>query len=877
MSSPSTPNKSSHVAEFSNGVMKAMPRCGAVASSSLAGSTLIAASELQDADPAILSVKVAHAIATSDDAREGSFSVHADDAIIAAGKVLGSVREEVSNEIDEQAEGGDASKSISILDALVPNSPTNPPTELECEPFDYEAKHDEARPISTFDEFFPDEHSTTATGLNRVKDFRWSDEEVDSSLDSKLDTPLSMEETAILDTVSVHYSPSELPKDGNSLHIVTDLAVHHDDEIPYTGRSLTLSSDDGNSTPSTPATSPTTPTFSLPFSYPEIYVPTDDTSDPISAPDICANDSQHVHCGLLDLQWLDMQISTRHYQKWSTYQGHVTQEAESPATDTDNEAPRHVSREVVDALLSFAFDTTSISPVCEALDILPTEQIGDCSSVSILQYLDLALSLRKKHAWDSLDYIDTYSDGNAEVAICLNETDGELYLLPSPQFVSHLDLPNGKGDVEKPEALTREEPETTPSLDDLDLHADSVQSATDPDGEADAESTFTGDDSLPNDYPATDPPFHHFNLIRYPVYQASRTPSAVSLWVSLASNNKTPRPNDPVSWKAVVLSQATKWVDPCLLHEDAEIPDELTRTGNATALRNFFTGQTSIQYEPVGTWCSEMQDPDYETPSVVDDDGREILDDSLNMFRGYPGLQRPHHINGSEEGGCSFPSAKLKRERGWESMQRLGGSNLRSVLDEDSIRSWKPPLTTSPTAETVHASAQAELESEAGEVEAVAAPAAPSISHHVIAESAPTAPVEAEQHPRPEEVQVPAASEVEPVIVPAAFSISHNVIADIAPTAPVVNVEQHPQPEEVQVQVPVKVPVPVQVPVQAPTTNTNEHADPLPKSDTPAALALQLPYRHYTDLSEIPCCADFGPWGGVPVRVGSWFRRRFLL
>ena len=53
----------------------------------------------------------------------------------------------------------------------------------------------------------------------------------------------------------------------------------------------------------------------------------------------------------------------------------------------------------------------------------------------------------------------------------------------------------------------------------------------------------------------------YLKSLRNPVYQASQTPSALSLWVTMASRKRA-QIKDPMSSKAVVSSEAAKWVDP---------------------------------------------------------------------------------------------------------------------------------------------------------------------------------------------------------------------------------------------------------------------------------------------------------------------------
>lgn len=256
-----------------------------------------------------------------------------------------------------------------------------------------------------------------------------------------------------------------------------------------------------------------------------------------------------------------------------------------------------------------------------------------------------------------------------------------------------------------PHLSSPEEVERRLRLEDLNLDAMFGQSATDldsedlpqeatvPDDEAVAENDIDLFSTL-NHYQPDGPEFHHRNLLRYPVYQASRTPSALSLWLTMTSKRRV-QIKDHVSLKAVVSSQATKWVDPVLLQEGVSVPEEVREPGNATAYRNFLTGLTTIQYEPCGTWQWDIYDHEQEIPYVMDSDTEEILEEAYIQSHEFPGLQRPCSMKEHEPLGYSFSNPQLKLRRGWESLERLGDSNLRFVLDKDGITSWYAPAATS--------------------------------------------------------------------------------------------------------------------------------------------------------------------------------------
>ena len=264
-----------------------------------------------------------------------------------------------------------------------------------------------------------------------------------------------------------------------------------------------------------------------------------------------------------------------------------------------------------------------------------------------------------------------------------------------------------------PRASSPKEVERPLRFDDLDLDATFGQSATELDGhELPQEAAVPDDEAVAehdtaqvgttNDYQPNAPECHHLNLLGNPVYQASHTPSALSLWVAMASKKKAPI-GDLVSLKAVVSSQASKWVDPVLLKEGVAVPEELMEPGNATAYRNFLTGLTKIHYEPCGTWQWETYDCEQERPCVVSPENKEILDEAYKESYGYPGLQRPYLMEEHDLLGLSFPDPRLKQQRGWECPERLGDSNLRFVLDEESIARWRAPAAASTSYEVAEA------------------------------------------------------------------------------------------------------------------------------------------------------------------------------
>ena len=183
-------------------------------------------------------------------------------------------------------------------------------------------------------------------------------------------------------------------------------------------------------------------------------------------------------------------------------------------------------------------------------------------------------------------------------------------------------------------------------------------------------------------------PVHHYNLINQPVFQDSRNSSAVSYWAAMASYWKEPI-KEGVSWKAVVSSQAAKWVDPCTLDPGVEIPNDLRTREKSTALRDFLTGQTTIQYEPLGTWIYENYDSDQEIPEIMSATFREAMLNASSAADLFHGLQRPHFItpqdgaiNVNDNGTATvYSSLELRNRKEWETLESRGFTNLRLVDD----------------------------------------------------------------------------------------------------------------------------------------------------------------------------------------------------
>ena len=461
--------------------------------------------------------------------------------------------------------------------------------------------------------------------------------ESDGYTGSEATTEIIEEHIAITDNFGAVCSPKKRPEEADSLHILTDLVLE-DGMSPSTGSASASPSGDGANTPSKPSTNATSPTFSLPLDLvednaPEDNAPEEKVSKTISALDLDEKASvlEPWHC--ISLQWLDLAISDE--QNYINYTVEEFKKKEEP----------------------------EYAPEDENVDISPRISSPEEAEESVrLEELDIGEP--------------EYAEGDQTVEVAPR--------LSSPE------------EVERPLHLEY-----------LDIDATLGQGATDLDGEGLPEEAMVADDEAvaeddtaairsPNDYSPNAPEAHHYNLLRNPVYQASRTPSALSLWVTMACTKRA-HIEDPVCLKAVLSSQAARWVDPVLLEEGVSVQEEVKQDDSATAYRNSLIGLTAIQYEPYGTWQSDYYDDEQEIPHVVEVDNRAILDQAYEESYGFPGLQRPYLVNDKDvhHGRWSFPCQSIKQQRGWETLERRGNSNLRSVLDEDSITRWNTPAATS--------------------------------------------------------------------------------------------------------------------------------------------------------------------------------------
>lgn len=441
-----------------------------------------------------------------------------------------------------------------------------------------------------------------------------------------------MEQIASSDDLATVYSTNTCPEEAKPLHILTHLGLK-DDIPPSPSSAFASPPGDGVNTPSKPSTNATSPTFSLPLDLVENNAAVEKVSKTIRALDLDEKVSVLEPWHFKYFQWLDLASSDE--QDYTNY------------TVEEREKTKELK----------------CAPEDEGVHMSPRPS----------------------------------SPADAEEPVRLEELD-----LGEPEYAE------GDQTVEMSPRLTSpEEVETPLRLEYLDLDAAFGQAATDLDGESTPEEAAVtedgaavGDDNTavesPNDFNPNSPRFHHYNLLDNPVYQASQTPSALSCWVTKACIER-PHIGDPVCLKAVLSSQAARWVDPVQLEEGVSVQEEVGQDGSATAYRNSLIGLTKIQYEPYGTWLSDNCDDEQEIPQVMTAANRELLEEACQRSYGYPGLQRPYLVHDRDEHhhSRSFPNRNMKLPRGWESYERRGNSNLRYVLDEDSITGWQAPAATS--------------------------------------------------------------------------------------------------------------------------------------------------------------------------------------
>ena len=616
LSTLSTSSQSSHVAEFSNGVLKAVPRRGNGGGCRHTNSTrytimnrhtnsnVKAADDLQAADAAILSVHFSKDMEMDKNVENEATILLIDDSIIATGRILGSSQQQ-SLKSHEQFGTSLSSATLGIISCFS--------AALATQIVDEECDDGESHSSATCEKILSNQQATFSPACLDADVPTCVHKEADLSMNSMSNTESIGEQITILDNLGAVYSTKRCPEKAHSLHVRTDLVLE-DDISPSTTSNPHSSSDNGANTPLTPATSTTSPILSLPLDLPKIHVPQEQASTTISALDLEEKTSISERWKCVHLQWLDLAISDRQYGLWEELQ--ETEELEYALED-------------------------------QTMDMFPC--------LSSPEEVDKPIQL------EDLD-LDTMF---GQLATDLDDE-------PLPQEAIHLqDVAVVDDDVVAVETL--------------------------------------------NDYNPEDREIHHLNLLRYPVYQASRTPSALSLWVTMASTKKV-QIADHVSLKAVVSSQAAKWIDPVLLEADASVPEEVTQNGNATAYRNFLTGLTTIQYEPYGIWQSETYDYEQDIPCVVDSDAKEDLDAAYTASYGFPGLQRPYLVDEHDGSSCSFPSAQMKELKGWECLERRGNSNLRFVLDEDSITRWHAPAATSTSYEVAEPTDLQEDENDNAEI-----------------------------------------------------------------------------------------------------------------------------------------------------------------
>ena len=610
----STSGRSSHVAEFGNGVMKAVSRRGTggvprhenpngrTNSHRHTSSNIRAAPDLQELDTTILSVK-----------SEATIMV-IDDSITATGRILGSSEQQpfISHE----------HSNISISSAILG-------TITSASGVDDQVENGESHLSSTLEDILSNQQATSSSTLLEADAPTGFTEKADSSSNTISNTE---EQIAISDNAGAAHPTNECPEQANTLYIYTDLALKDESSRSPSNESGSPA-DDGGNTPSMPATNATSPTIAPPFDLPEIDTPEEDAQTLIDALDLEEKVSVLEPWHWKSLQWLDLEISDE--QDFTNYTIEKPRKTEDPEYAPQDEiiyiSPRPSSPEEAEE-----------SVRSEELDIDEPETVEGDQTVEVSPRLSTPEEVERPLRLEDLDLDTTFGQGATD-------------------------------------------------LDDEDLPGEAIVA----DDEAVSESDTTAVGS-PNDYNPNSPDYHHLNLLGNAVHQASHTPSALSMWVTMACAKRA-HIKDPVCLKAVLSSQAARWIDPVLIEKGASIPEEFMQDGSATSHRNSLIGLTKIQYEPYGTWLSEDYDDEQEIPEVVHVDNKKILDDAYEEAYWYPGLQRPYLVDHRDEHHHShpFPRDSLKQQRGWESLERLGSSNLRYILDEDSITGWQAATATS--------------------------------------------------------------------------------------------------------------------------------------------------------------------------------------
>ncbi|KAL2044481.1 hypothetical protein N7G274_003186 [Stereocaulon virgatum] len=148
---------------------------------------------------------------------------------------------------------------------------------------------------------------------------------------------------------------------------------------------------------------------------------------------------------------------------------------------------------------------------------------------------------------------------------------------------------------------------------------------------------------------------HHANFLDMWVPVKSNTPPAVSLF-AVVTASRTRAVRNPYSRKAVVLSQAFKWVDPFVFEYDLLSIDWNLK---GTALRDFATGRTAIAYKPFGTWLLDSYDEDEDLPTVANGLFEGVGSyDAYGQLKQYAGLQWPHQVQREDGDIFYMPSTE---------------------------------------------------------------------------------------------------------------------------------------------------------------------------------------------------------------------------
>ena len=754
--------------------------CGSHFSASEKPSKQEGFSNLQDADPAILSLKPSSVTTTSGSASTVSFATSILGVIFPSGQtgVPAVCEPEGTNNYVQKAKFSEPAK---LYNALFPNENGITSSEPQQDNNLVTAgNYQGSSNLYTEDPCTEEQKGSSAepTGLNKCDE-----------TEGKKFLSVSTIEDGIFQTKLFNKTIIDSSKARTMLHKNHKaLCIRTQHVVPQADPRSTSETSDSSletsyGTMSTPATSALSCTFMKPLPLPKLSVSPTRCSifmKPLNLPEVCVplgkptttfdaldlGGHERKQIGWeylymsLDTPWLNLDVSQQQYEDlddvreklcyphntssaqdvqesnyalaYTLHDGSLGTQSTNNLEDnhtvdgfetiTPSASLQPIDPEPIRALRSFEVDLGTWNHCFDALDILHFELLLEPDSSLPLSHLDLA----------STSTTQILFDKGSEI---MHLVSIPTFSLETIAMVRPMDYAN---DLEQKPAHDQAhqpfiEAHVPSRLEDLDLDAEFCQLATDLDEETNlangkrcvdpswSDCDWAPQETLHERYPhslnylteletvkgalpdsvtdvgglekevvKTDVPVHHYNILGYPVYHACRTPSALSLCILLLSSNKTPV-KDPVCLKAVISSQAIKWIDPCILDADVSFPTELLEPGKANELRNFLTGLTSVRYDPEGTWQFDTYNEEQEVPQIVDEDEHAEFERAFKESNGYRGLQRPCYVDASLDDHVGFfPSAISKELRRLESPKQFVPSKLVSVLDQVTIDHWNP-------------------------------------------------------------------------------------------------------------------------------------------------------------------------------------------